>query len=257
MIFSWWRERQRRRLLREAPVPEVLWRGTIGRLQVLRRLRAGELENLRRLATLFLREKEFFDPEEMGLTEAMRLEISVLAVLPALHLGYEWLDGWSSVIVYPGEFRTGREIYHETGLVEQDRRPLSGEASYEAGLVLSWTSVDSGNRDSSDGDNVVIHEIAHKLDMRNGAANGNPPLHAGMSQRRWTQVMQAAFDDLNRLWEARGDTPIDPYAATDPAEFFAVTSEYHFEAPQVLEAAYPEVSEQLGLFYRPPLSTEP
>jgi len=43
---------------------------------------------------------------------------------------------------------------------------------------------------------------------------------------------------------------INSYAATSPAEFFAVCSEYFFESPERLHAAYPDVYRQLSLFYR-------
>jgi len=98
----------------------------------------------------------------------------------------------------------------------------------------------------------VIHELAHKLDMLNGDANGLPPLHSGMHVEEWASAMQQAYDDLNRQLDANPDseTAIDPYAAENPAEFFAVTSEYFFSAPDLLHQAYPQVYRQLSLFYR-------
>ncbi|MNC73323.1 Protein MtfA [compost metagenome] len=68
----------------------------------------------------------------------------------------------------------------------------------------------------------------------------------------WASAMQYAYDDLNRQLDRNPDaeTAIDPYAAENPAEFFAVTSEYFFSAPDLLVAAYPEVYRQLTLFYR-------
>ena len=100
--------------------------------------------------------------------------------------------------------------------------------------------------------NLVIHELAHKLDMLNGDANGLPPLHGDMQVSLWASVMQQAFDDMNRQLDANpeADTAIDPYAAEDPAEFFAVTSEYFFSAPDLLAEAYPAVYQQLQAFYR-------
>ena len=103
-----------------------------------------------------------------------------------------------------------------------------------------------------EGYNLVIHELAHKLDMLNGDANGLPPLHHDMRVQEWASVMQSAFDDLNRQLDANPDaeTAIDPYAAENPAEFFAVTSEYFFSAPDLLTESYPQVYAQLSRFYR-------
>lgn len=65
-------------------------------------------------------------------------------------------------------------------------------------------------------------------------------------------MMQSAYDDLNRQLDHNPDaeTAIDPYAAENPAEFFAVTSEYFFSAPDLLTESYPQVYEQLSHFYR-------
>jgi Mlc titration factor MtfA (ptsG expression regulator) len=103
-----------------------------------------------------------------------------------------------------------------------------------------------------DGYNLVIHELAHKLDMLNGSANGLPPLHSNMRISDWAEAMQSAFDSLNAQLDAdpQTETAIDPYAAEDPTEFFAVTSEYFFSAPDLLAEAFPAVYAQLALFYR-------
>ena len=55
---------------------------------------------------------------------------------------------------------------------------------------------------------------------------------------------------MYRISRDHADTAIDPYAAENPAEFFAVTSEYFFSAPDILATAYPQVYEQLRAFYR-------
>ncbi|MDP2253183.1 MAG: zinc-dependent peptidase, partial [Thiobacillus sp.] len=42
----------------------------------------------------------------------------------------------------------------------------------------------------------------------------------------------------------------DPYATTNPAEFFAVLTEVFFETPRLLDAEYPAIYRQLQQFYR-------
>ena len=53
---------------------------------------------------------------------------------------------------------------------------------------------------------------------------------------------QAAYDSLCADLDAGREPPIDDYAGTEPAEFFAVCSEYWFTAPDILRAAYPVIS---------------
>ena len=58
------------------------------------------------------------------------------------------------------------------------------------------------------GYNVVVHEMAHKLDMQNGDANGFPPLHSGMCPSAWYDAFGIKEDaplylkpeDRVRIW---------------------------------------------------------
>ena len=97
---------------------------------------------------------------------------------------------------------------------------------------------------------VIVHEMAHKLDLLNGEANGMPPLHAGMSRSAWTAAFSSAFEDFSERVERGEEVLIDDYAADDPGEFFAVMSEAFFLHPRDVREAYPEVYGQLEAFYR-------
>jgi len=84
--------------------------------------------------------------------------------------------------------------------------------------------------------------------------NGMPPLRYGMSQNRWSDAFSGAYDALCLQVAAGESTFINHYAATSPAEFFAVLSEYFFTAPDSLKKFCPDVHEQLTLFYQQPAS---
>jgi len=115
---------------------------------------------------------------------------------------------------------------------------------------LSWDDVERDSYHPRPGRNVVLHEFAHKLDGLNGVANGLPPLRRGMSRKRWAEDFSGAdYDALCRQVAAGKSACIDPYAATSPAEFFAVASEYFFTAPDILKDCCPGVHRQLTLFY--------
>ncbi len=137
-----------------------------------------------------------------------------------------------------------------SGVVHEWEGEHSGEAWLQGPVILAWPGVQASGQ--WDGYNLMIHELAHKLDMLNGDANGLPPLHSNMAVQAWAKAMQSAFDQMNAELDANPDaeTAIDPYAAEDPAEFFAVTSEYFFSAPDLLNQAFPAVYAQLALFYR-------
>lgn len=246
MLSGWWQSRVlKREQSRFAPED---WDWVWESLPLLDGLDEDQCTRLADLALLFLRDKRLEPVQGLELTDRMGLLIAVQACLPILELGLDWYRGWYAVIVYPAQFVPAREYVDEDGLVQSDDRVKSGEAWDQGPIILSWDDVESGGE--RDGYNVVIHELAHKLDMRDGAANGRPPLHGDMSGDAWTRIMTAAYEDLARRADAGEDTPIDPYATESPAEFFAVVSEAFFEVPDLLVQEYPEVYAQLRAFYR-------
>ena len=71
-----------------------------------------------------------------------------------------------------------------------------------------------------------------------------------MDRRAWKAAFDDAYQGFRDAVERSQDTWLDPYAAEHPAEFFAVISEAFFEAPRETRRRYPDVYDQLRLFYR-------
>ena len=242
-----------RRLLGRGSPPSVdipcdAW-STLCREQAeLAGLTTDELERLRQLAGRFLAGRPFYAAGGMNLTDAAQLRIAALAVLPVLELGLDWLEAVRSVVVYPDAFEVDHEEMDEAGVVHEVRDLRAGEAWSHGTLVLSWADIEAG-LDPEVATSVVVHEIAHFIDGANGAENGFPPLPRGQDRRRWTEDFQAAFERLNDCLDADREPPIDPYAATNPAEFFAVLSEYFFRLPEELLQFDPSVYRHLVRFY--------
>lgn len=203
---------------------------------------------LKDLAAELLADKRFNGASELDLGADRVTAIAAQAVLPILNLGYGWYQGWNEVIVYPGEFVPEREVMDEFGVMHHVRQPMSGEAWEGGPLVLSWQDVAWSGL--GEGYSVVIHEFAHKLDMKNGQVDGQPPMPRGMAVAEWSAAFQTAYDDFCRRVDGGERTTIDPYAAQSPAEFFAVLSEYFFDLPAALRQEYPAVYEQLRRFYQ-------
>ncbi|KAA6186595.1 zinc-dependent peptidase [Thiohalocapsa marina] len=250
-VTRWWQARRLRRAL--AGVDAALWPRIIAELPLLQGLDDTELARLCDLAALFLQDKSLEPARGACLSIPMRQGLALQACLPVLALGLGRYRGWHALILYPDEFVPAREVIDEDGIVWIDDAPKSGEAWEQGPVILSLADVAAGQQ--RDGYNVVIHELAHKLDMDNGVANGHPALHADMSNRQWASDLGAAYDDLCRRVDAadqgRGPEPaIDPYASESPAEFFAVCSEAFFELPHLLQGVYPDVYRQFRAFYR-------
>jgi len=232
-------------VLKTHRIDEALWRRTVLGLPFLGELERDDAARLRELTVLFLDEKAFTGVRGLVLTDAMRVAVAAQACLLVLNLGLEWYDGWVGVVVYPGDFRVRRQEIDEAGVVHEWEDALAGESMPGGPVVLSWDSATHAAEM-----NVVIHEFAHKLDMRNGAADGLPPLHADMDARAWHAAFRTAYDGFCDALERGRETWLDPYAAEHPSEFFAVISEAFFERPQETRRRYPDVYEQLARFYR-------
>jgi MtfA peptidase len=237
---GWLTNWRRRRVLRRHRMDDALWRDATGQLRFI-----PQTPKLRELALLFLAEKEFSGAHGLEVTDAMRVSIAAQACLPVLELGLDWYAGFSGIVVYPGDFRVRRTETDEDGVVHEWDDELAGEAMPGGPVVLSWDATAN-----DPGMNVVIHEFAHKLDMLNGEADGLPPLHAGMDRAAWAAAFREAYKGFCDAVERGKDTWLDPYAAEHASEFFAVISEAFFEDPAETRRRYPEVYDQLKLFYR-------
>ncbi len=245
--FSRWRMR---RMLRRHPIPHPIWQRVTRRVLLLKGLDAVQMAHLREMTTWFLAHKSITGAQGLEVTPSMKVTVAAQACLLVLNLGVEYYDGWVEVILYPGAFRVNHAQQDSFGLVHNEASVLSGESWLRGPAILSWADVERDSYQHHAGHNVVLHEFAHKLDGINGVANGTPPLRRGMSRKDWAETMSSAYDIL-RLQVAAGESAfINPYAATNPAEFFAVLSEYFFTAPDILKSCCPGVHRQLTLFYR-------
>jgi Mlc titration factor MtfA (ptsG expression regulator) len=237
---------RRKRALDQIRIDADQWRRVEAQLPFLGHLSSDERETLRELAREFIATKEWNGARGLALTPDIQLAVALQACLLVLKLGLAWYDGWVGVIVYPGDFVIPRQAMDETGVVHEYDDEVLGEA-WEGGPVLvSWFDA----QEAPEGVNVVIHEFAHKLDMSNGAVDGMPVLHQGMSRAEWVAAFASAYDDFCRRVDAGEETRLDPYGAEHPAEFFAVMSEAFFTTPATLLGDYPLVYAQMSLFYR-------
>jgi Mlc titration factor MtfA (ptsG expression regulator) len=100
------------------------------------------------------------------------------------------------------------------------------------------------------GYNVVIHEFAHKIHMLREDDDGYPMPFPGMDEKRWRDTLEESFLRLCGEVDAGIETLVDPYAAENPAEFFAVMSELFFTDSAVLARDWAGLYRELALFYR-------
>jgi Mlc titration factor MtfA (ptsG expression regulator) len=240
-----------RRLRRKPrPLDPELWRAARATLPWLRALDADRDAALADLAARFLASKTITPLAGLELDPGQRVQLAALCCLPLLRFGSEGLHGWSQLLVYPDAFRVNRSHVDASGVLHQWDDELIGEAWDAGPLILSWADVQADIADPAAGYCVAVHEMAHKLDVLDGALDGTPPLPRAW-QREWARDFQQAYDALARDVDRGRRSSIDAYAAEAPEEFFAVASEYHFSDPRTLKRAMPKVAAHLEKFYGP------
>jgi hypothetical protein len=237
---------RRRRALR-SPFPEE-WRVLLARrLPWWPTLDPGERLRMEDLIREFLAVKLWEGAAGFEPTEDVRVTITAEACLLVLGLDLDHYRDVTSIIVYPtAALRTGERSLRP-GIVTETPLALRGEAMLHGPVLITWDDVVQSVRHPGRGHNVVHHEFAHKLDMRDGYADGIPAIVSRAQRSRFDAVTAAEF---HRLEDGETAHVLDPYGATNRAEFFAVATEAFFERPGPLREGLPGLYAVLRDFYR-------
>ena len=217
------------------------------------------------LARRFLATKRVVGAAGFEVDETVRWTIALLACLPILELSLRAYADFVDVIVYPDRFLVDRSQMDEAGVVHESRDILSGEAMDLGPIVLAWSDIVEDRQHS--GSCVIVHEFVHKLDMANGAADG-VPVGAEARSPGWHRILTASYADFCHRLDAieaaipahidpespaanawYGQLGLDPYAATDPIEFFAVAGEAFFSDPRRLREGFPALFEAMRRYF--------
>ena len=246
----WLRGRRRLELSRQ-PISSQ-WREWLSTgVPAYKRLPADMRQRLDGLVQVFVREKSFVGCNGLEVTDRMRVIIAGNACLlvvnrsdvPRRHL----YDDLFSILIYPTPFIVPETFRDPAGLVSEGHRVLSGQAWDSRRIILSWEDVEEG---PAGGHNVVLHEFAHYLDMEDETMDGAPGLPNAAAFKEWSEVFWAEYNSMRLSLGAGEATLLDPYAATAPAEFFAVATEAFFGQSLALEVQHPRLYQQLSKYYR-------
>lgn len=251
MIWNWLAERRRKAIL-QTPFPER-WAGYLrANMAHFAQLDPEEQAELRDLVQVFVAEKHWEGCGGLDLTEEMQVTIAGQACLLVLGLEHVLYSNVETILVYPSTVIPKRvdDPYFATPTVVSSIMPVLGEAHQRGPVILTWDAVRRGGRHPERGHNVVYHEFAHKLDMLDGAVDGVPPIADSDQYDDWVRICTKVYERLHRDLEAGRPSLIDPYAATNVGEFFAVVTETFFDRPIQLQEQLPELYAVLAAFYR-------
>jgi Mlc titration factor MtfA (ptsG expression regulator) len=172
-----------------------------------------------------------------------RVLIAASAIIPIFNFpGWEYRN-LNEVLLYPDSFN------HEFEQQGEGRNVLGmvGSGALNQVMILSQFELRQAFLNETGKNNTAIHEFVHLIDKTDGEIDGIPE---SLLQRQyikpWLQLMQ---EKIKEIIDDRSD--INPYGATNEAEFFAVVSEYFFERPELLKDKHPELYELLLKIFHP------
>jgi MtfA peptidase len=248
-VFGFFK-RRRREQLRAAPFPSA-W------LEIIEKnvpfhayLPEADRRELQGLVQVFLAEKNFEGCGGLELTDEIKVTIAAQACVLLLHRAADIFPRLTSILVYPSAYVAKAVEPIGGGVVLEGEQVRLGEAWKGGVAIVSWDSVQESGLGLAYGKNLVLHEFAHLLDMEDGTADGTPVLERRSRYASWTKVMQDEYERLRRHGAVGRYTVLDPYGATNSAEFFAVATEAFFEKPGVLQKRHPELYEELKSYYQ-------
>jgi Mlc titration factor MtfA (ptsG expression regulator) len=171
----------------------------------------------------------------VDVSDDIRVIVAAQACIVGLGLPPDCLDDVTTVLIYPSTFVPREFTWVRGGVPHRPPEPTLGESWTHGTVILAWDGVVSGASHPSDGVNLVIHEFAHQLDRLSDRPGG---------------IIETSHAALERDLARGLPSFLDPYAATNPAEFFAVASESFFERPTELRQSDPALYRTLVEFYR-------
>ncbi len=249
MIYSWLK-RRRRRTLWAQPFPTG-WEQHLERnVTQYSLLENTQRKKLQQCVQIVIAEKYWEGCNGLQITDEIKVTIAGQASLLLLGFDDEHFEHVKTVLVYPNEYFVQQTTWQPGGVVDESMSVRLGEVWYRGPVILAWSSVLKSGQMAEQGQNVVLHEFAHVLDMRTDMLNGTPMLQNAEQYRTWQQVMMAEYHQLIDDSQRGRVTLIDQYGVTSPAEFFAVATECFFEQPSRMQKRHCRLYELLCGFYR-------
>jgi Mlc titration factor MtfA (ptsG expression regulator) len=191
---------------------------------------------------LFLATTRVEGSQDVTVVDNDRLLVAASAIIPVWGFPDWHYFNVKSVILLPGRFN---EKY-QYGLPDSRISGMVGTGVMSEKMVLSKPDLYRGFENSRDKQNVGIHEFVHLVDMADGQCDGFP--ERVTKYEYCAPWFEFVHHKINQVGDGRSN--INDYAATNSAEFFAVSSEYFFERPKMLQQKHPKLYDYLSEFYQ-------
>ncbi len=210
------------------------------KVNFFKQLNHNEQDKFIKRVSYFLATTKISPEKGAVINDEHRILIAASATIPLFHFenwSYENLD---EVLVYPGTFSEKYDIEDE----KRNILGMVGDGAMHRKMILSLSALMAGFNQNGES-NTAIHEFVHLIDKADGEVDGIPEYLIPISLiHPWLEEMQATISAIRR-----DKSDIRDYAATNPAEFLAVVSEYFFQKPKMLESDHPELYAMLNEIY--------
>lgn len=245
LAYWWWRRRTVRRLkVIAAPFPRELEAALNQYVAFFRVLDQSGRDRFRNMVKVFLDEIPITGIRT-DVDNTTRALVAASAVIPIFGFDDWEYSGLGEVLIYPNAFGEDYSTEGEHDNVERRTLGMIGVGHLSGVMILSKTDLVAGFENPEDKRNVGIHEFAHLVDKADGGVDGLPP---GVNLSTAGPWIQWIGQELKNKPDGRHH--IDDYAYTNEAEYFAVLSEYFFEAPDVLQSKAPKIYDMMQTMYR-------
>jgi MtfA peptidase len=245
----WFKNLRRKRIARK-PFPADWLKIIEANVPFYNRLPADDKIELQCHILIFIAEKQFEGCGGLTITDEIKVTIAAQACILILHRKTDYYPGLSVILVYPQAFIAPRTLCKIPGIMTENSEVLLGESWSSGSIVLSWGDIKKGTSDISDGHNVVFHEFAHQIDSSCGKGDHSKVLENRSSYIAWARALQQDYQLLRQAASENQPSFLDKYGASDPAEFFAVATEFFFEKPRELKEKHLNLYLELMRFYQ-------
>lgn len=237
VYYFWRREAIRRRRILRQPFPES-WREILDRRVPYYHALAPEARTrFEQEVHCFIADHRFTGIEGVEVTDHHRILIAAGAAM-FLFGRPDWR--WpriDNILLYPDAFRDDYTISRRqgnyAGMVHPDRI-----------VIFALPDLEKSFQRPSDGYNVILHELAHILDLGPEGCDGIPQDLAPRAFKPWADLIRREMENVH---DRR--SMLDDYAGESETEFFAVAVESFFERPAEMAEEHADLYRALAQYF--------
>jgi hypothetical protein len=241
LAFSGWWLFFRKKRLKWDEFPSA-WRDTLlDKVGFYKQLKKRDQKQFEDDVLHFLSEVEVTGVD-VEVDDTDRVLVAASAVIPLF--GF---PGWryrnlNEVLLYEGTFNAEYDVKAK----DKNILGMVGSGSMQRMMILSKPALHQSFANKTSKTHLGIHEFVHLLDKADGSVDGIPEeLLDKQYCIPWLNKIQEEIADIKA-----NDSDINPYGATNKAEFFSVASEYFFKRPKLLARKHPDLYELLERIFR-------